>query len=283
MMRIIITGANSYIGTSFENYMKQFGNQYQIDTLDMRDSSWRSVSFEGYDSIFHVAGIAHIKETEENAHLYYEVNRDLPIEVAEKAKAEGVKQFVFLSSMSVYGLNTGIITKDTVPSPKSNYGKSKLQAENELMKLESDAFKVAILRPPMVYGKGCKGNYQTLRKLALKLPVFPDVKNQRSMIYITNLSKFVHCLIDHNSSGIFCPQNTEYTDTGRMVLSIAAAHGGKIRLTGLFNPALSLLRPFTGLVDKAFGSLVYEQDTGDYPDEKYQLISLLDSIDETEK
>lgn len=159
MKKILITGANSYIGTSFEKYMAQWPEKYQVDTVDMIDGTWREKDFSGYDTVFHVAGIAHQKETQENAELYYKINRDLAFDTAVKAKTDGVKQFIFLSSMSVYGLETGVITKETVPTPKSNYGKSKLQAEELLNGLADETFKVAILRPPMVYGKGCKGNY----------------------------------------------------------------------------------------------------------------------------
>ena len=113
MKRILITGAGSYIGTSFEKYLKDFGDEYSVDTVDMVDGSWREKSFSGYDAIFHVAGIAHIKETKDNAHIYYEVNRDLVKDVVEKAKSDNVKQFVFLSSMSVYGLTKGRITEKT--------------------------------------------------------------------------------------------------------------------------------------------------------------------------
>src|SRR5690606_7124221 len=118
--------------------------------------------------VIHVAGIAHVKETKENADLYYKVNRDLAFEVAKKAKNEGVKQFIFLSSMSVYGIETGIIKINTPTNPKTNYGRSKLEAEELISSIESDSFKVAILRPPMIYGKGCKGNYIRLANLAIK-------------------------------------------------------------------------------------------------------------------
>ena len=102
MKRILITGAGSYIGNSFIRYMQQFPGQYQTEAVDMIDGSWREKSFAGFDAVYHVAGIAHIRETTENAHLYYEVNRDLAVETARKAKADGVPQFIFLSSMSVY-------------------------------------------------------------------------------------------------------------------------------------------------------------------------------------
>ena len=175
MKKILITGANSYIGVSFETYLKEnYPDEYSVDTVDMIDGTWREKDFSGYDTVFHVAGIAHQKETSENESLYYKVNRDLAVETAEKAKREGVKHFLFLSSMSVYGVETGVITKDTLPCPKSNYGKSKWQAEEKLGEMQSENFCVSLLRPPMVYGKDCKGNFQTVVKIVKKFPIFPN-------------------------------------------------------------------------------------------------------------
>lgn len=280
MKKILITGANSYIGTSFESYIKEnFTEQYLVDTVDMLDGSWREKSFTGYDSVFHVAGIAHQKETKENAHLYYEVNRDLAIKTAQKAKKEGVKQFIFLSSMSVYGKNTGIITEETLIAPKSHYGKSKVEAEKGIKDLQGTEFQVAILRPPMIYGKGCKGNYQTLVKLALKLPIFPYVKNQRSMLYIENLCEFVRLLIDRGESGLFCPQNGEYSNTSEMVKMIAEAHGKKIRLIKGFGWLIKFFGLFSKTLQKAFGNLIYEQKMGEYP-RNYCVKELMASIKE---
>lgn len=257
MKKILITGAGSYIGTSFEKYMEKFGNDYSVDTVDMIGDSWKSKSFSGYDCVFHVAGIAHQKETIENAHLYYEVNRNLAIATAKKAKRDGVKQFVLLSSMSVYGMDTGVITKQTVPHPKSHYGKSKLQADERIVKLDCDTFKVVILRPPMVYGKGCKGNYQRLRSFALKSPIFPDYPNKRSMVYIDNLCDFVKDVIDKHKCGLFFPQNSEYVNTSEMVKEIAKGNGRKIHFTKVFNPIIKIMP--LGIVKKVFGNLVYDK------------------------
>ena len=206
MKNILITGANSYVGTSFEKWLSQWPDKYHVDTIDMIDGTWREKSFAGYDAVFHVAGIAHRKETKQNAHLYYEVNRDLAIETAKKAKAEGVSQFIFMSSMSVYGMETGVITRDTVPNPKNHYGKSKFEAEQGITALEDESFRVAVLRPPMIYGKGCKGNYQKLAKLARITPVFPDIENKRSMyISIIYLRLFSSLLIVRHAVS-FCPR-----------------------------------------------------------------------------
>lgn len=257
MKKILITGANSYIGTSFENYIKEnFSNQYTVDTVDMIDGSWREKSFSGYDAVFHVAGIAHVKETDENRSLYYSVNHDLAVETANKAKTDGVSLFVILSTMSVYGMLTGHITKQTECHPVNAYGKSKLMADEELQGMETDSFRVAILRPPMVYGKNCKGNYQQLRNFALKSPVFPKYFNKRSMVYIDNLCEFVRRIIDENNSGLFFPQNKDYICTSEMVRLIAKYNGKKIFQCRVVNPFIKVFK--IDIIKKVFGSLKYE-------------------------
>ncbi len=262
MKKILITGANSYIGTSFENYIKQWPNEYSVDTVDMIDGSWREKSFAGYDVVFHVAGIAHIKETKENADLYYKVNKDLAIETATKAKKEGVCQFVFLSTVSVYGMITGVITENTEPKPNTNYGKSKLMAEESIRKLQNEHFKVTVIRPPMIYGDGCKGNYNALIKFADKLPIFPDIKNSRSMLRIDNLCKYVKELIDDGMRGVFYPQDEKYVCTSQMVKEIASQRGKEIHLTKILNPFVYLAMILPGGVGvkakKAFGNLIYK-------------------------
>lgn len=281
MKKILITGANSYIGSSFENYLnKNYNSCYQIDTLDMINESWKNFDFSSYDVIYHVAGIAHIKETKDNKDLYYKVNKDLAIEVAKKAKQENVKQFIFLSSMSVYGIEKGFITKDTTLNPKSNYAKSKLQAEEVLKSLQTKDFKICIIRPPMVYGKDCKGNFQSLIKFAKKLPIFPKVKNNRSMIYIDNLSEFVKLLIDNSEEGLFFPQNNEYSNTSYLVKLIGQSMNKKVRLF----IGLGWLIKLSGLVvkklTKAFGSLCYDMKLSEYK-QNYTLSSLEESIKES--
>lgn len=272
MKKILITGANSYIGMSFEKYLTQWPEQYQVDTVDMVDGSWRKKSFSGYDCVYHVAGIAHSdsgKISPEKAKLYYAVNTDLTIETAKKAKADGVKQFVFMSSAIVYGESAPIgkskvITRDTPVSPANSYGDSKVQAEKGILPLQDDSFKVVILRPPMIYGPNSKGNYPVLAKLARKMPVFPKVKNQRSMLYIGNLVEFVRLMIENEEQGIFWPQNAEYSNTTELVKLIAQAHGKKILVIPGFTWALKLLSHVTGLVNKAFGSLSYDMELSDY-------------------
>lgn len=264
MKKILITGSNSYIGTSFESYLKKKSpGKYQIKTVDMTDSSWKSTDFSEYDVVYHVAGIVHRKETPDNAHIYYEVNRDLTIKAAEKAKSEGVRQFIFLSTMSVFGKLTGTVTKKTVPSPKTNYGKSKLQAEEALNKLRDSSFKVVIMRPPMVYGEGCKGNYNSVISIVSKFPFFPKVFNKRSVIDIENLSSFVEMAIDNELSGLYFPQNKEYVNTSRMACDIAVTLNKKVYMSYFLGFIALALIPFCDIAKKAFGTLIYK-DTEDF-------------------
>lgn len=289
MKKILITGAGSYIGMSFENHLKQWPDRYQVDTMDMKDGTWREKSFSGYDTVYHVAGIAHSdygKISQERAELYYSVNTHLAVETAQKAKNDGVKQFIFMSSASVYGESAPIgkdkvIFRDTPVSPVNSYGDSKVQAEKGIMPLQDDHYKVAVLRPPMIYGKGCKGNYSTLTKLAKKLPVFPYVDNQRSMLYIENLVEFVRLVVDNEEQGIFWPQNSEYTNTSEMVKMIAQVHDKRVVMIKGLNWALKLTSRMTGLVNKAFGSLCYDHEMSRYKEE-YCVRNLVESIKETE-
>ncbi|KGE18327.1 NAD-dependent epimerase/dehydratase family protein [Paenibacillus wynnii] len=261
MKEILITAKNSYIGNAFS--ISTF-NRYSCEFISCRDNNWKEKSFSGYDVVFHVAGIAHIKESKANSELYTKVNRDLTIALAQKAKAEGVKQFIFLSSMSVYGVESGVINMESVPNPKGYYGISKLQAEEHIKELSNENFRIAIVRPPMVYGKNCKGNYPRLVKLALRLPFFPVLNNQRSMIYIDNLSEFISLLIDNCDDGVFLPQNEEYVSTSDMVKLIAEYHGKKVKMTKLFNPLLRLFFKRVKFINKMFGNLTYEKSFSNY-------------------
>lgn len=292
MIKILITGANSYIGTSFANYLAQpeFAGKYQVTTLDMIGDAWRSHDFSQYDTVYHVAGIAHSdngKISDERAKLYYAVNTDLTVECAKKAKEAGVKQFIFMSSAIVYGDSAPIgkeklITRDTPVNPANCYGDSKVQAENGIRPLDCDTFRVVILRPPMIFGKGSKGNYPLLSKLARKLPAFPKVENKRSMLYIGNLVEFVRLMVENGEHGTFWPQNPQYSNTSEVISLIARAHNKSCVLIPGFGWALKLMSHATGLVNKAFGNLAYDQSMSVYK-EPYQKFSLQEAISFTEQ
>lgn len=289
MKKILITGANSYIGTSFETYLAQWPGEFQVDTLDMIGDNWRDKSFAGYDSVFHVAGIAHSdtgRVNEAERERYERVNTRLAIETAEKAKSDGAKQFIFMSSAIVYGNSARIgtqkhITADTPVAPANCYGESKARAEEGILPLQDESFRVVVLRPPMVYGPGSKGNYPTLAKLARILPAFPAVDNRRSVLYVKNLMEFVRLMVVNEERGIFHPQNGEHISTTQLARLIARAHGKKLICIRGFSWTLKLLGYITVLVDKAFGSLTYDLALSEYR-ENYRIVDLEDSIMETE-
>lgn len=297
--RVLITGAGSYIGESFQKYAKDhYTENLEIDTVDMLDAAWREVDFSSYDIVYHVAGIAHAdvgNVSDEVKEKYYQVNTDLAIEVAKKAKKEGAKEFIFMSSMIVYGDSAPygkkkVIDENTVPTPANFYGDSKLQADVAVRELADDNFKVIVLRPPMIYGPGSKGNYQTLSKLAKVLPVFPDVDNERSMLYIGNLCEFL-CQIMlvevKQDATILMPQNREWVKTSEMVEQIAKANGHRIIRTKLLNPAVfvgsKIPGKLGGLVNKAFGNSCYQHDLSRCEGIDDQKTNLKQSILKTER
>lgn len=298
--KVLITGAGSYIGQSFIQYAKKYyPDNFEIEELDMTDVAWRDKDFSEYDVVYHVAGIAHAdvgKVSEEIKSKYYEVNTGLAVEAAEKAKREGVKTFVFMSSMIVYGDSAPygqrkVIDETTVPEPANFYGDSKLQADVAVRELADDTYKVIVLRPPMIYGKGSKGNYRTLAKLAKKLPVFPNVDNERSMLYIENLCEFL-CQVMllkpyHRNSVVLLPQNGKWTKTSDMVKAIAKASGKKITELQCFASAVwigsKMPGKIGGLVNKAFGNNCYEYQVSEYTGIRYQRAGLKDSVRKAEK
>lgn len=299
MKKILITGANSYIGTSVEKWLllqnQEAGREsYGIDTLDMQETDWRKCDFSQYDTIFHVAGIAHAdigKVSEETKALYYRVNTELTAETAAKAKREGAGQFIFMSSIIVYGDSAPVgrtkrIHADTVPNPSNFYGDSKWQAEQRILPMAEENFAVAVLRPPMIYGKGSRGNYPLLAKLAGKVPVFPDIHNERSMLHIDNLCAFIQKLMDGGQGGIFFPQNDAYVTTAEMVREIARVRGKKVRLWKLLNPLVYLAAGIPGkiggMANKAFGSITYDREMSEKEITGYQVRSLKESIEQTE-
>lgn len=305
MKRILIVGANSFIGTSLERYLMEYNASrgrelYRVDTISQRDPLWESYDFGSYDAVFQASGIAHVDTgavTQEQQALYYQVNCDLAVAAAQKAREAGVGLFIYPSSIIVYGDSApyGQSRNITLQTPADNphfYGNSKLRAEQELGKLVTvdsadpgEGMQLAILRLPMVYGRGSKGNYPMLAKLAGKLPFFPDVRNQRSMIYIENLCEFIRQRIEDGQGGMYYPQNAEYTTTSRMVQEIAAAHGKKLHLLRAMNPLVALAAKMPGkigvMANKAFGSLTYDRSmSGDM--ESYCLYDLQESIRRTE-
>ena len=304
-IRILITGAHSYVGEQVEQYLEEYNQKlysdypaskrYVIDTVSLFGEEWKKKDFSCYDVVFHVAGIAHgsvSEKTEQGKRQYFAVNRDLAYHVAQKAKEDGVKQFIFMSTMAVYaGNREEVITEETIPMPVTAYGESKLQAEWLISGLEDRDFSVAILRPPMIYGKGCKGNYNALVKIAKISPIFPKINNQRSMLYIGNLCEFIRLLIEDTAGGIFFPQNKEYVNTSDMVKEIGKAYQKKVHLMPGGRFLIGGMKYIPGGIGKksgkAFGNLVFDKAMSIYRNHSgeevnYQVASFESGIRETE-
>lgn len=281
MKRILITGANSFVGTNIERWLMKEPDKFAVDTVDTMNEAWKQVDYRLYDAVFHVAGIAHVDPKPEMAPLYYKVNRDLAIEVAKWAKEHGVKQFIYMSSRIVYraskSMKANITTPDTLPNPNDFYGDSKLQAEKGLNELACDTFKVAIIRPPMIYGPGNKGNLPRLAWLAQKTPIFPAWHNKRSMLHVYNLAEFIKQVIVREMGGTFFPQNKEYADTVEIVRCFAKEHGHKVWITRMLNPLVWLGAKFLPPIPKMFADSYYVQEMSQY-DFDYQVISFEDSL-----
>ena len=285
MIRVLITGAGSYVGESVRNYiLSTASGRFQIDAVDTMNDAWKKADFSQYDVVYHVAGIAHVNADPKMEPLYYKVNRDLTIEVAKAAKAAGVKQFIFMSSQIVFhesqSLKTKVLTAETKENPNGFYGDSKLQAENGLHELECDTFKVCILRPPMIYGPNSKGNFPRLVNLAKKTPVFPAWHNKRSMLYIDNLAEFVKQATEQRLSGTFYPQNRELADTVEIIRFFAKAAGHKVWITRLLNPFVWLGSFILQPINKMFATYYYDPKMSQMEFD-YQLVSFEESLRRT--
>ncbi len=293
MKKILILGANSYIGTSFRKYLTtEYPEQYIVDTGSLRGDAWRRMDWTDHDSVINVTGKAHADITtlsDAEKQEYYTVNCELACEAAQKAITDRVKQYVYFSSIIVYGDSSNSrkpvrITADTQPDPSNFYGDSKWQAEHRLTQLFDaviDDTKLAIIRPPMIYGSGSKGNFQMLKKLAEKLPVFPTYQNERSMLYIENLSEFLRLLVEDCREGVFLPQNPEYVSTADMVFEISDVERKKMAHWAWLNPFVKLAFFFPGkmgkMAKKAFGSMTIDMELS-HAVQGYQKYALRESI-----
>ena len=281
----MLVGIGGYIGGKFTEYINNHYSDWQIDAVDSMNRKWVEADFSGYDAVYNVSGLAHANARQGSEELYYQVNGQLPIDVATKAKEEGVPLFVQMSSQIVYGDMSRLgeekmITAETVPSEPTVYGKSKMMAERGLMALVDDNFQVAIMRPPLIYSEFARDNFPRLVKFAKKMPIFPKLENKQSMVYVDNLCELIKLIIENNKGGIYYPQQECYIETSKIVADIARAVGNKMWQTRIFNPALRLLSkiPKLGFIHKAFGSITYDMKMSNHFDGKYRVVSYEESI-----
>lgn len=282
MKKILITGAQSYIGCSLEAWINQnYRDRFTVEELDLRSSKWENWDFSDVDVVIHLAAIVHVNEKNTPIEDYDSVNHKLAVRVAEKAKASGVSHFIFFSTKGVYTPNTPFIDESTIPVPHKKYGISKLAAENDLIVMQSEVFKVSILRPPTVYGEGAKGNFPKLYELSKKIHVFPNIDNNRSMIYIWNLCEFLCLLIENPLDNVILfPQNKEYCGTLKIITSLWNIRNEKYRLSNFLAWIVRVLMrmPKFSKLRTAFCNSVYDRMLSDYYQYEYCVYSFEDSI-----
>ncbi len=261
MKKVLIIGANSYIGKKFKNYVDDnYKNKIKVDTVRASNGDWEKTDFCKYDVVLHLSAIVHKKEKKNMHELYKKVNYELAVNAAKKAKESGISQFIFMSTAAIYGNIHGCITNETIPKPVTLYGKTKLAAENDIIKLNDIFFKVVIMRTPMVYGEGCSGNYARLVKLAKYAFVFPNYHNKRSMISIDKLCEFVLHYIINEANGIFYPQNDKYIDTCELIEGIRRDAGKKTRFVHYANGLVRILaKKEGGIFHKLFNDFYFDK------------------------
>ncbi len=283
-MKILIIGKNSYIGNHIDEWLSKHG--HQVTQLDVLTDEWKTCDYSPYDAIVHVAGIVHQPNCQD-WELYKRVNTDMPIAIAKMAKEQGVKQYVFFSTMGVYGLGKklvpNVVDEDTPLLAMGMYGKSKLMAEEGLMKLQNDSFHIVCVRPPSVYGKGCRGGYITgFTSIVRKFPVIPqayeDVK--QSFVYIDNLTEFVRLAIENGIHGAFCPQDDKSVSANELLQTIAMGLGKKYRPSRILGSMVRLFH-FVPLVKKAYGGVEYAMSLTTFDKIKYVIVPFEEGIRRT--
>ena len=250
MKRVLITGANSFLGDSTKQYLEEFVD-YNVDIVDMISDSWRSTDFSQYDVVLNVCAIVH--RPKEKNDIYYKVNRDLSLEIANLAKISNVSQFIQISTNGVFGIDLGEMSDKSEFKPRNPYEKSKYEADCLLEEVNDEKFKVCIVRPPLIYGHTTKGNFPKLEKFAKKIPFFPSCKNKKDFIYVRNLCDFFKYLIDNNVSGICYPRDKEVVSVPAFVQKIAKYNNKKMHLWCIFNPFVKLFYRLSRKLRLLFG------------------------------
>ena len=253
MKKLLITGSNGFVGNYFINKYK---GKYDIRTFSFLKDDINSLDCIDIDVVFHLSALVH-QMGGASCEEYERVNVTQTLQLAKIAKESCVKHFVFMSTVAVYGIETGVMNEKSDYTPITEYGKSKLRAEIELQKLENKNFKVSIIRPPIVYGKNAPGNMKSLLKLINKVPLLPfgKIENKRSMVYIGNLSHLVDEIIIQKKSGVFLASDDEPISTSRLIELIAKNLDKKIYLVKIpfFESLLELVKP--SFHKRLYGSL----------------------------
>ena len=261
---LMITGASGFIGS---NFIERYKDKYNIIPVDLLKIKPEEIDFRGVDTVLHLAALVHQMKGAPRE-KYFEVNTELTRKVAEEAKKQGVRHFVFYSTVKVYGYDGDLYNHNIILNEESEckpmndpYGESKWEAEKILRRLEDDNFKIGIIRPPMVYGKGVKGNMESLIKLVKMFPILPFNydKNRRSLVNIENLMYLTALVIDKEASGVFLPLDEKNISLKEIVEGIEKAYNLKRINIPMIQPIFWLLTQVKpNIMVRLFGTLQFD-------------------------
>lgn len=243
-MNILLTGSKGFIGTYFKN---AYSKKYTIKNFSFLDDNFQELTLNEIDSIVHLSALVH-QMGGASKEEYERINVTQTMQLAKKAKDKGVKHFIYMSSVKVYGEETNIAyTEKSICTPQDDYGRSKLKAEEELEKLKDKNFKISIIRTPIVYGKGVKANIKNLISLISKISVLPfaNINNKRSMVYIGNLCHLIDVLLEKQIGGVFLASDDKPISTTQLIKSIAKELDKKIYLINIpfFRMTIKIFKP----------------------------------------
>lgn len=288
-MNILIIGKNSYIGNHLDEWLTS--NGHIVEQLDVLTDEWKTFDYSSYNAIVHVAGIVHRPDCKDWS-LYKSVNTDMPISIAsmykESRSANGNKGlYVYFSTMGVFeagkSLKSCIVNEKTPLKSESMYGKSKLMAEEGLSKMKDDTLDIAFVRPPSVYGKGCRGGYISgFTTIVRLLPIFPKayLSARQSFIYIDNLCECVRLIVEKRLTGAFCPQDDEIPNANELFETIATGIG-KRYLESRFLGLLQQVFSFVPFVKKAYGGIEYSRSLSDIEGLNYVVVPFREGMRRT--
>jgi len=269
-MKILITGQNGFIGKALFNLLQQqdhlvrgtVRNKQKIqkdkDIAVVGDigpkTDWRSALVD-IEVVVHLANRAHVlnEQVRDPLTIFREVNVAGTIQLAKQAVESGVKRFIFVSSIKVNGEQTSKhpFTASDKPNPQDPYAISKMEAENALREIaEQSSMQIVIIRPPLVYGQGVKGNYQRLTRLVeLGVPLpFASIKNKRSLISLGNLVQILAKAVTHPAvaNQTLLVSDGEDLSTPQLIEKIANSIGKPARLFHFSPKFLKIVGKFTG-------------------------------------
>lgn len=268
--KILITGSNGFVGRalydelrnrdydvrgSIRNSSKCIDGQLNVVVGALDDKTDWLTALSGCTTVIHLAGRAHILKDSnvDSAAEFMKENVDGTINLAEQAVREGVERFIFVSSIGVYGTKSDEepITADSNVHPQSPYSKSKLDAELALRKIAyKSKMEVVIVRCPAIYETGAPGNFGLIEACVnngIPLP-FGSIVNQRSLVYLGNLTDFLTLCVEHQEVGgkVFVVDDNNSLSTPEIVLVMASLSGKRARMFKFPQNLLSLLLKLFG-------------------------------------